>query len=566
MGILLTFCHLFNCKIGLQMACKQLAAVGILFLLAVHVFKTIRRNEDWRTEYTLYNSALSVNQRNAKLFNNMGRVLESLDKHEDALNYYNDAIRIQGDDVRGYLNLGRVYTHLRRYEEAEDTYLKASYLKFFCIYSNQKIHKLAKSLFLDREESREREVRVHPNHLQLFLNLAFLISRNDSRLEEADALYREAITLRSDFTNAYLNRGDVLLKMNRTKEAEAMYQRALEFDDSNPDLYFNLGIVLMDQGRHMEALELFNKALYIEPDHEKSLEFSAVLIHESGMSRHQNLARDRLERIVDRGKETDRVYVRLGLMALDSKDFVNAERCFKKALLPNFYHLPMSLPKQKKPDSREALFNLALLLSEQHRHKEALSFLEQLLRHHPSHINGLILLADINVNHLKNLDVAEEGQNVDCLKMLQKSLEDRPRQPKSSPQSLRLALRTTRLRDGRAMPVPHPVPSPHSTLHPAAPAGGQEHPEARLGGHCLQPHGRIIPPCQLTNPLWLLLPRAFHERSYFLPSSELFFFFKKQLKIRPLRRICGQNNLFSDPVFPKKSQALYLRLNKGFLS
>ncbi|GIY08265.1 transmembrane and TPR repeat-containing protein 3 [Caerostris extrusa] len=109
-----------------------------------------------------------------------------------------------------------------------------------------------------------------------------------------------------------------------------MYQRALEFDDSNPDLYFNLGIVLMDQGRHMEALELFNKALYIEPDHEKSLEFSAVLIHESGMSRHQNLARDRLERIVDRGKETDRVYVRLGLMALDSKDFVNAERCFKK--------------------------------------------------------------------------------------------------------------------------------------------------------------------------------------------------------------------------------------------
>ncbi|GBL87718.1 Transmembrane and TPR repeat-containing protein CG4050 [Araneus ventricosus] len=302
-----------------------------------------------RTEYTLYNSALSVNQRNAKLFNNMGRVLESLEKHEEALKYYNEAIRIQADDVRGYLNLGRVYTHLRRYEEAEDTYLKA------------------KSLFLDPEETREREVRVTPNHLQLFLNLAFLISRNDSRLEEADALYREAITLRSDFTNAYLNRGDVLLKMNRTKEAEAMYQRALEFDDSNPDLYFNLGIVLMDQGRNMEALEFFNKALFIEPDHEKSLEFSAVLIHESGMSRHQNLARDRLERIVDRGKETDRVYMRLGLMALDSKDFVNAERCFKKALA-------------KKPDSREALFNLALLLSEQQRHKEALSFLEQLLR------------------------------------------------------------------------------------------------------------------------------------------------------------------------------------------
>ncbi|GFV62445.1 protein O-mannosyl-transferase Tmtc3 [Trichonephila clavipes] len=157
-------------------------------------------NRQPRTEYTLYSSALSVNQRNAKLFNNMGRVLESLDKYEESLNYYNEAIRIQSDDVRGYLNLGRVFTHLRRYDEAENTYLKA------------------KSLFLDPEETREREVRVTPNHLQLFLNLAFLISRNDSRLEEADALYREAITLRSDFTNAYLNRGDVLLKMNRLME------------------------------------------------------------------------------------------------------------------------------------------------------------------------------------------------------------------------------------------------------------------------------------------------------------------------------------------------------------
>ncbi|KFM62557.1 Transmembrane and TPR repeat-containing protein, partial [Stegodyphus mimosarum] len=47
---------------------------------------------------------------------------------------------------------------------------------------------------------------VTPNHLQLFLNLAFLISQNVSRLEEADALYKEALNLRSDFTNAYLNR------------------------------------------------------------------------------------------------------------------------------------------------------------------------------------------------------------------------------------------------------------------------------------------------------------------------------------------------------------------------
>ncbi len=46
----------------------------------------------------------------------------------------------------------------------------------------------AKSLFPGPAETKEQEVRVTPNHLQLFLNLAFLISQNDSRLEEADAV------------------------------------------------------------------------------------------------------------------------------------------------------------------------------------------------------------------------------------------------------------------------------------------------------------------------------------------------------------------------------------------
>ncbi|GIX87372.1 protein O-mannosyl-transferase TMTC3 [Caerostris darwini] len=145
-----------------------------------------------------------------------------------------------------------------------------------------------------------------------------------------------------------------------------MYHRALEYDERNPDLHFNLGVVLMDQGRNNEALEQFNKALDIEPDHEKALELSAMVMQDSGTPNQKHLARLRLERIVDR-----------------------------KALLKN-------------PSSREALYNLALLLSEQLREAEAITFLDQLLKNYPGHINGLLLLADVNVNYLKNLDTAEE--------------------------------------------------------------------------------------------------------------------------------------------------------------
>ncbi|GFR19311.1 protein O-mannosyl-transferase TMTC3, partial [Trichonephila clavata] len=353
------------------------AIFGITFVLAIGACKTISRNNDWQTEYTLYKSSLSVNQRNGKLFNNMGQVLESFNRPEEALHHYENARRIEPNDVRSYLNIGRVLTNLRRYKEAEETYRKAQIL------------------LPGPEMESQKEIHVTPSHLQLFVNLASLISQNASRLEEADALYREALTLRSDFTKAYLNRGDVLLKLNRTKEAEAMYLRALEYDDTNPDLYFNLGVVLMDQGRNSEALDFFNKALDVEPDHEKSLEFSAILMHGSNIPNHRNLAKVRLEKIIDRGKETQRVYINLGLVAVDNKNFPSAEKWFRKAL-------------QKDPNSREALFNLALLLSEQHRQAEAVFSLDHLLQHYPDHISGLLLLADINVNYLKNLDGAEK--------------------------------------------------------------------------------------------------------------------------------------------------------------
>ncbi|XP_035219189.1 protein O-mannosyl-transferase Tmtc3-like [Stegodyphus dumicola] len=356
---------------------RYFAIFGIVFLLTIHIWKTVKRNGDWQSEYTLYRSALAVNQQNGKLYNNMGQVLESLNRYEEALQHYQMAMNIQPDDVRSYLNIGRVLTNLMRYREAENIYRKAQ------------------TLLPGLEIESREDIHVTPSHLQLFVNLAFLISQNDSRLEEADALYKEAITLRSDFTNAYLNRGNVLLKMNKTKEAEAMYHRALKYDETNPDLYYNLGVVLTDQGRNAEALEFFNKALDLEPNHEKSLELSAVLMQDSALQNHKNLAKVRLEKIVDRGKENERVYINLGLVAVDNKNFASAEKWFRKAL-------------QKVPVSREALFNLALLLSEQQRQTEAIFTLNQLLQHYPGHINGLLLLADINVNYLKNLDAAEE--------------------------------------------------------------------------------------------------------------------------------------------------------------
>ena len=48
--------------------------------------------------------------------------------------------------------------------------------------------------------------RVAPNHLNVYLQLASLIRANESRLQEADQLYQQAIAMRADFKQAYISR------------------------------------------------------------------------------------------------------------------------------------------------------------------------------------------------------------------------------------------------------------------------------------------------------------------------------------------------------------------------
>lgn len=96
----------------------------------------------------------------------------------------------------------------------------------------------------------------------------------------------------------------------------------------------------------------------------------------------------------NRIENNERVHFNLGMLAMDDRNTEEAENWFRRAV-----HL--------KHDFRSALFNLALLLADDHRPLEAAPFLNQLVKHHPDHIKGLILLGDIYINNIKDLDAAE---------------------------------------------------------------------------------------------------------------------------------------------------------------
>ncbi|XP_061389627.1 protein O-mannosyl-transferase Tmtc3 [Musca vetustissima] len=350
--------------------------LSLVALLLTHSAKTYQRNKDWINEYSLFMSGVHVNDRNAKLFNNVGHALENEGRFQEALLYFQQAVHIQPDDIGAHINVGRTYNNLKMYDEAEKAYLKA------------------KSLFPRIKPGESYQARIAPNHLNVFINLANLIARNQTRLEEADFLYRQAISMRADYVQAYINRGDILMKLNRTLQAQEVYEKALLYDSENADIYYNLGVVFLEQGKSAQANVYFNKALELYPEHEQALLNSAILLQEMGGPEARQLSRERLHKILQKNGDNEKVYFNLGMLAMDEMDFEAAEQYFKRAI-----HL--------KEDFRSALFNLALLLADANRPLDAVPFLNQLIRHHPDHIKGLILLGDIYINHMKDLDAAE---------------------------------------------------------------------------------------------------------------------------------------------------------------
>lgn len=82
-------------------------------------------------------------------------------------------------------------------------------------------------------------------------------------------------------------------------------------------------------------------------------------------------------------------YFNLGMLAMDANENAAAERWMRKAI-------------GLQAGFRSALFNLALLYSQSKREMDALPVLDELLRHHPEHIKGLILKGDILMNHKKD--------------------------------------------------------------------------------------------------------------------------------------------------------------------
>ncbi len=122
--------------------------------------------------------------------------------------------------------------------------------------------------------------RIAPSHINVYYNLANLVRQDPARLSEAFDLYQTALSMKPDFVEAHMNKGDLLLKLNKTEDAKISFQKALQYNPEYTDAHYNLGTAHLLLGDRVEAERCYKRALSLDKEHVYALLSLAGVLRE----------------------------------------------------------------------------------------------------------------------------------------------------------------------------------------------------------------------------------------------------------------------------------------------
>jgi Flp pilus assembly protein TadD len=178
---------------------------------------------------------------------------------------------------------------------------------------------------------------------------------NQGKEADAEAAFRKAIQLNSDYALAHYNLGVVLVAQGKQLEAEAAYRTAIQLKPDYPEAHNNLGSVLVDQGKLPEAEAACRKAIQLKPDLVQA--HSNLGIALAGQAKLAE-AEAALRKAIQLKLDYPEAYYDLGIVLCDQKKLVEAEAAYRTAI-------------QLKPDHAEAHSNLGVVLVAQGKLAEA---------------------------------------------------------------------------------------------------------------------------------------------------------------------------------------------------
>lgn len=118
---------LFLAAIAVKKIPRRFKTASFVFLIILCSLSlvTIKQNNYWRNDLSLFKRALAYSPNNSRLHNNLGIVYFEKGETGEAISHFEEALRIRPNYRDAYYNLGKVYAFEGRYKEAKQLWKEA---------------------------------------------------------------------------------------------------------------------------------------------------------------------------------------------------------------------------------------------------------------------------------------------------------------------------------------------------------------------------------------------------------------------------------------------------------
>lgn len=213
--------------------CQQILASFPQHWPAMHLLAIAKyRTGDAPGGIELLRRAVTIEPNAADCYNNLGEMLRSLGRLDEAEQCYTRCIQLNPQSSATYSNLGELHRQQGKLDQA-----------IAC---------------------QQRAIQLSPNDATPHMNLG--VALHDSRrLDEAIASYRQALALAPNHVDAHGNLGAALMDASRVEEAMAEFSVAHQLAPSHHLASLNLGTALTYLHRIDEAIPVLERAISLNP-------------------------------------------------------------------------------------------------------------------------------------------------------------------------------------------------------------------------------------------------------------------------------------------------------------
>jgi tetratricopeptide (TPR) repeat protein len=259
--------------IGIHAMLKQRGWVVFIALALGLGLLTARRNEDYRSELSIWSDTVAKRPNNERAHNNLGLCWSKMPgRLNDAIAQYEAALQLKPDYADAHNNLGVAWARLPgRSNDAIAEFEAVLRLQpdDFKAHSNLGVA-LAQipARLNDAIAHYEAAVRSQPDHAEVHNNLGVALAQMPARLNDAIAEFEAAVRLNPDDAEAHNNLGTALAQTPvRLNDAIAHYETAVRLNPDYFEAHINLGVVLAQTpGRLPDAIAELEAAVRLKPD------------------------------------------------------------------------------------------------------------------------------------------------------------------------------------------------------------------------------------------------------------------------------------------------------------